>query len=221
METLEKVKQKFNVNINEKSPIFLKEQNRYEDLTVLFRELGFKVGAEIGVSKGRYSKFLLVKIPKLKLFCIDPYMAYNEYVEANREGGQETLNEHYEKAKGRLSKYDAIFVKKTSMEAVKDFEDESLDFVFIDGNHTFEYAVNDIAEWYKKVRKGGIVSGHDFWNSIEIEDKRLWIENPTPEERIKLCQVKEAVIGWTKANKIEPWFVLTGRRDKTWFWIKK
>ena len=49
------------------------------------------------------------------------------------------------------------------MDAVKDFADKSLDFVFIDGHHGYDYIKEDIREWSKKVRKGGIVSGHDYY----------------------------------------------------------
>ena len=48
------------------------------------------------------------------------------------------------------------------MKAIKDFEDNSLDFVYIDGNHDFVHFTNDMYWWSKKVRVGGIVSGHDY-----------------------------------------------------------
>jgi len=48
------------------------------------------------------------------------------------------------------------------MEAVEDFKDESLDFVYIDGHHGFRYVAEDLCEWTQKVKKGGIVSGHDY-----------------------------------------------------------
>jgi glycosyltransferase involved in cell wall biosynthesis len=48
------------------------------------------------------------------------------------------------------------------MQAVTDFADESLDFVYIDGNHQLKYVVEDIVEWTKKIKKGGIIAGHDY-----------------------------------------------------------
>ena len=103
------------------------------------------------------------------------------------------------------------------MQALEDFLDNSLDFVFIDANHTFEYVVNDIAEWSKKVRPGGIISGHDFLNSIDLKEKDVWGGAKTYIERLKLCQVKDAVLNWTKTNRINPWFITI---NKTWFWVK-
>jgi hypothetical protein len=104
------------------------------------------------------------------------------------------------------------------MDAVKDFKDESLDFAFIDGNHSFEYVINDIAEWSKKVRVGGIISGHDYWNSI---DTKPWAAVANPYERMRLCQVKDAVDGWTKAHLIKPWFIMTNDKCPSFFWVKE
>jgi len=220
METLEYIKTKFNVNLGQESPISIPNHNRFNDLPALFKELGFDVGAEIGVSKGRYSKWLCTKHRKLKLYCIDPWIAYDDYMERHGEKGQTMLNEEYEMAKQKLAPFRCELIRKTSMDAVKDFEDGSLDFVFIDGNHSFEYVIEDIVQWSKKVKKGGIISGHDLWNSIEMDDSQLWIKHPTPYEKIKLCQVKDAVMAWTKTNQIKPWFLLEGDGDKTWFWVK-
>ena len=93
------------------------------------------------------------------------------------------------------------------MDALKFFEDDSLDFVFIDGNHEFQQATNDIAEWSKKVRKGGIVSGHDF-----IRMKGLIHEQ---------IHTKDVVQGWAYAKHIKPWFIFVGDRCPSWFWIKE
>jgi predicted O-methyltransferase YrrM len=55
-------------------------------------------------------------------------------------------------------------MRKMSMEAVEEFEKESLDFVFIDSNHSFDYVMEDLIEWSKRVRKGGIISGDDYFH---------------------------------------------------------
>ena len=56
-------------------------------------------------------------------------------------------------------------LKMTSMEAVKKFENESIDFVFIDGSHEYEDIKNDIISWMPKVKKGGVLAGHDYYLS--------------------------------------------------------
>lgn len=194
-------------------------KDRFKDLPALFKEMGFKVGAEIGVSKGLYSKWLLSGVPGLKLYLIDPWIAYDEYVEHHNKADQPILEDCLETAHKRLKGKNVEFIRKTSMEAVKDFEDESLDFVFIDGNHTFEYVIEDIAKWSKKVKVGGIVSGHDYWNSIDLD--KVWAEADTLEGKLKLCQVKDAVDAWTKTNRINEWYIAKKDRCPSWFWIKK
>lgn len=195
METLNFIKNRFALDLNQKPPFILPiDKNR--GLCGLFNELGFKTGAEIGVRKGMFSKWLALKVKGLKLYCVDPYVSYEEYWEYR---DQKELDSICEQAHQRLRKLNCEFVKKFSMDAVKDFEDNSLDFVYIDANHAFEYVVNDIAEWSKKVRPGGVVSGHDYSDYM--------------------FEVKVAVDSWMKAKKINPWF-LTNDKHTSWFYVK-
>lgn len=53
-------------------------------------------------------------------------------------------------------------IRKPSVEASKQFEDESLDLVFIDASHEYKDVLDDINHWYPKVKKGGIIAGHDY-----------------------------------------------------------
>lgn len=126
-------------------------KNRIE-LARYFNKLGLKIGAEIGVSAGVNAENFCREIPGLTLYCVDSW----EGVKGEPR---------YQRAKIILQKYDVIFIRKASMEAVKNFEDDSLDFVFIDANHQFDFVMEDIIEWSKKVRLGGIVSGHDYYHS--------------------------------------------------------
>ena len=123
-------------------------------LARLFAQRGYKVGAEIGVAEGEYAQVLCGTIPGLKYYGIDSWP---------REGKlRNYIQARYELAKKRLEPYNATLIVKTSMEAVKDFENSSLDFVYIDASHQFDPVVYDIIEWTKKVRKGGVVAGHDY-----------------------------------------------------------
>lgn len=124
-------------------------RNRIE-LAKYFNELGFKTGAEIGVLFGYYSEVLQQNISGLKLYCIDNWEIGKTYPT-------------YKQAKERLAPYNCELIRKTSMDAVKLFDNETLDFVFIDGAHDYEHVKEDIEAWYKKVRVGGIVAGHDYY----------------------------------------------------------
>lgn len=153
----------------------IKNKNR-TDLAIMFGELGFKRGAEIGVRRGEYSETLCIHIKSLqKLYSVDPWDLVYEDPRSHSEG-KERQESYYQQAKARLSKYPVCeIVKKTSLEAVRDIPYESLDFVYIDGSHTFDYVMTDIIEWARRVRKGGIVSGddykfHRFGNVIQAVD---------------------------------------------------
>jgi len=179
-------------------------RNRRE-LAKYFNELGFKKGAEIGCASGEYSEFLFRSIPDLELWCIDSWTVYKE--ERRKQRAYQHIA-NYEFIKKRLAKYNAHIIKAFSMDAVKKFEDESLDFVFIDGNHSFDYVMEDIIEWSKKVRKGGIVSGHDYYH-------------------FRHSGVIEAVNAYTGAYGIK--FNITERNEAwkrfddgepSWWWVK-
>ena len=134
--------------------------NRIE-LAKHFAKLGFTHGAEIGVADGRYSEILCQEIPNLqKLYLVDPYAHYG-----NNWRSDDYQQKAYDKARERVYKYFAPeFLVATSLEVSRKIMDESLDFVFIDGAHDFDNVIIDIILWSKKVKKGGIVSGHDYYN---------------------------------------------------------
>jgi Methyltransferase domain len=141
-----------------------------DDLPAFFVEMGYKTGAEVGVYKGEFSKKLCEA--GLTLFAIDPWKIYKDY---NNPRGQSRLDAQYEHTKRLLSPYPkCTIIRKTSMEAVEDFEDESLDFVYIDANHEFRYIAEDISEWTKKVKKGGVVAGHDYFFVKSGTGAQIW-----------------------------------------------
>lgn len=64
----------------------------------------------------------------------------------------------------KLSKYkDKIqFIYKLSMDASGDIPDNSLDFIYIDGNHSYDAVMSDLKLYAPKLKLGGIIGGHDF-----------------------------------------------------------
>jgi hypothetical protein len=53
-------------------------------------------------------------------------------------------------------------IKQSSVVASERFEDASLDFVYIDGDHKYSAVQEDIAKWLPKIKKDGVIGGHDF-----------------------------------------------------------
>ena len=116
------------------------------------------VGAEIGVFKGDNALSILQTLPIKTLYLIDPYFTY--YVE---DGISKRISlEAYYVAKEKLNKFSQTkFIIKTSDEACKDIR-EPLDFLYIDGNHTYECVKRDITNYYPLIKPGGIIGGHDY-----------------------------------------------------------
>jgi hypothetical protein len=162
------------------------------------------VGAEIGVLKGEFTeKFLQAG---LKIYAIDPWMGFSG--QGRDQKLQETQNGYFAEAQRRLNNYpNCKIVRKTSMDALDDIPDSSLDFVYIDGDHNFRHVAEDIFEWSKKVRMGGIVSGHDYWNT-------------PPFAKNVICQVKAVVDAYVKLYEIKNLIILEGEKYPTWLWEK-
>ncbi len=189
----ERIRAKFHTKRGDNLPFTCWIETSRQQLAELFSELGYKLGAEIGVRQGLNSEALLKTIPGLKLICVDPWTPYARV----NQGRQDSFYRH---ALGRLSGLNAEIKRMTSMEAAKEVADGSLDFVYIDGLHTFDDVIMDLIEWSKKVRVGGIVSGHDFYFFYQ-------------------GGVVQAVSSFTAAHNITQWYI-TREIYPSWFWIK-
>ena len=173
------------------------------DLAKYFNEKGFTKGAEIGVADGRYSEILCQENKNLHLICIDLWCPY---IGNWRNNGYQ--DNAYEFAKNRLKDYNTTLLKSTSVEASLDVENDSLDFVFIDGCHSFNNAMLDIILWSDKVKKGGIVSGHDychFTNSGVVEAVNKYCE---------IHRIELNLIGRNQKN-------FKDDRQPCWWFVKK
>lgn len=138
---------------------------RYEVLNNILRAnkaLVHNVGAEIGVRHGETSEFLLHNNEDLVLYLVDPYVSYVDLLETIYSDVEQTGIKNA--AKLRLSSFGdrAIWRYKISTQAAKEIDDGSLDFVFIDANHQEKFVREDIYAWYPKLRRGGLLMGHDY-----------------------------------------------------------
>lgn len=203
-ESLTYIIDKWDLDIDQEMPIQIPNSNRVV-LAKLYAELGYRKGAEIGVASGGHSAVISKHNPKCEVFCIDSWVLYDglrDFKDSYRMCEFEIM------AHNRLNPLkNATIIKGLSMDVVKQFDDESLDFVYIDANHEWPYVTQDIFYWEKKVRPGGILAGHDY------DRKR---------RRDGLCQVKEVVHAYTEAFDVSPWFVM-GRPDRSqnWLWVKE
>lgn len=120
------------------------------------------IGLEIGCAEGETTKHLLSNFPSLKLYGIDPYQKYIDWNGYNLN--EDHMNRSFKLFEESIKKYKKrhILIQEYSDDVVSQFEDNSLDFIFIDGLHTYEQVLKDCRNYYSKVKSGGIFSGHDY-----------------------------------------------------------
>jgi len=174
---------------------------------------GYKVGAEIGVYKGAFTEKFCKE--SIYMYAIDPWIAFSGQGRSQKR--QERQDFLYEHTMRTLSPYkNCTIIRKTSMDALKLFRKKSLDFVYIDGDHFFTSVAQDICGWEQKVKPGGMVVGHDYFNT-------------GPVARNIVCHAGVVVDAYTKAFGINNWYIfgkmeqLITRDDKyhSWMWIKE
>lgn len=126
---------------------------------------------EVGSFKGRSASVMAVNIinskKDIKFYCVDTWQGSIEH-----QKGQDfedidvvdgTLLDVFKYNIRSVKNYINI-IQKESVEAVKEFQDQSLSFVFIDASHDYENVKQDINSWYPKIKKGGILAGHDWFD---------------------------------------------------------
>jgi hypothetical protein len=118
--------------------------------------------AEIGSYQGESTEIFCSHLATKKLYSIDPYLNGYDEKDIASVSPMDIVEKEFIK---RMSKFldtgKCIKLKMKSEDAINHVN-ELLDFVYIDGCHTYECAKFDIFHWYKKIKKGGYIGGHDF-----------------------------------------------------------
>lgn len=136
--------------------------------------------AEIGVWKGEFSSKILEIVGPKELNLIDPWKfekgkVYKNAKYGGKSNSQKVLDEVYNSVLKKFNSeihYGQVKIyRKSSEMAVDDFPDEYFDWIYIDGNHLYEFVKKDLELYTKKVRKGGYITGDDYtgegswWNN--------------------------------------------------------
>ncbi len=149
-----------------------------DELPSFFKSLGFTSGAEIGVDHGNFTEKFSNE--GLKMYAIDNWHKRSRL---------------YERVKLRFHNNKNVqIIKKTSMDAVLDFPPRSLDFVYIDADHRFPFIAQDLYYWYWRVKRGGIIAGHDYLDT-------------RPDSKNRSIQIESIVDAFVKAHFIENYWI--------------
>ena len=166
--------------------------------------------AEVGVFHGRLTSHLLAYVPNIKIYyMIDlwaPFEADSRYVQS---GDGSTLRDVDGVTKAfrsankvtEFARDKRIIMAGSSVQMASVLQDESLDMVFIDADHSYEGTMEDLEAWHPKVKPDGHIAGHDYGNPVG-----------------KKWEVKRAVLEFRKAHNITGELILDD--EYTWFMRK-
>lgn len=127
---------------------------------------------EVGCWKGRSAAFLGVEIhnseKNIKLDCVDTWMGSDEHFVVGGPCYEPMLVKNTEWLYNEFINNTKILnhiitpIRDFSVNAANLYEDNSLDFVYIDASHDYENVINDLKAWLPKIKVGGYIGGHDF-----------------------------------------------------------
>jgi methyltransferase family protein len=143
----------------------LETLNNRDELGAWLTQHGFEGQAvEIGALNGANARQWISTWGQGTLTLIDPWKSQDPGIYKERqdwtdfEACYKECTMLAEQFKGRI-----ILLRELSMNAVWQFDDKSLDCVYVDGNHAYEAAMADFCAWWPKLKSGGILGAHDYW----------------------------------------------------------
>lgn len=145
-----------------------------EILSQLSREGKLSV-IEIGTRYGQSLAYLATHFRVTKYIAVDPYIDYEEYSgdgfdEILRSTNADSIFEETRTLGGKLLGHRFKLLRHFSSDAVLLIEDEVADFIFVDGNHRYPFVLEDLENYWPKVRPGGYLCGHDFFMRSKLEN---------------------------------------------------
>lgn len=129
-------------------------------------------GVEVGVEKGEFSEVLLSHSNLLILYSVDSWKEFpKEGFDDPANLSQAEHDANKADCHERLGRFGdrSNMLHMLSNDAALLFKDDELDFVYIDADHRYEHVKEDVSTWYPKVKRGGIIAGHDYFNGEKYD----------------------------------------------------
>jgi len=170
-----------------------------ESLRDMLIDIPHAIGCEVGVYEGITTNRMLDMLPNIKrYYTVDTWDIYTLYdgtqfkkpKNPTRKSWHNSITNFFENTKN--NQHRIVSLRMPSTEAINHIEDESLDWVFIDANHQYEYIKENLEIWIPKVKQGGLVSGHDYGNPKETN--RNWGITKAVDEYVEEFVGKENLI---------------------------
>ena len=136
------------------------------ELGDLFTARGYELAFEIGVQRGEFADILLSRWPG-HLYMVDRWIhveGYQDVSNVTDEAHQDCMNDAL--AVCARHNHRGVCVKASSLEAAEKVPNGFLDAVYLDADHSKEGVLTDLKAWAPKVRKGGVIAGHDYLDGV-------------------------------------------------------
>lgn len=136
--------------------------SREEYLKEVFKIIGVNCDTiELGVLNGDFSQMILDNLKPDRLYLIDPFEINEQKYEGGLSTAYSTEND-YHSVLTRFEDDERVVVNKSySYDAVKGCK-RIFDFIYIDACHLYECVKQDLNDWFPKLKKGGLMCGHDY-----------------------------------------------------------
>ena len=144
--------------------------SREELLIKTLNERNYKVGVEVGTFEGTLAAHILNDWNGI-LYMVDVWRKLDgdEYEDAsNSDIESDVFKSAMRSIRGMEDR--GLMLRMKSTQAAHLFADESLDFIYIDANHKYEYVCEDLEVWWPKLKSGGLMSGHDYMHQIDWDN---------------------------------------------------
>ncbi len=166
-------------------------------------------GAEIGVKEGKFSERLLHYWRGELLYSIDPWREFGEDYRDIANVAQARHDAYHAETQARLARFGArsSILRLTSEEAAREIPEGSLDFAYLDAQHHYEAVKHDIALWWPKVKAGGLLAGHDYYDIREVAEDGVISVFEVKRAVDEFARETGAILFATTKDKRASWFV--------------
>jgi len=151
------------------------------------------VVAEVGVMRGEHAQLMIDNLCISRLHLVDAWAVCKDFYEPQRQ------SKHLRMVEKRFENNERVYIHVIdSVKGAEQFQDGSLDFVYIDADHSYQSVKTDIAAWLPKVKKGGIISGHDYDYALR----------PSVKEAVdEIFGIERVYHGYNEQDTLEDWWV--------------
>lgn len=167
---------------------------RAQSIAKLALKYDWRVGAELGVYAGHTTRHLLKTVPRLRMIAVDRWESIGASQKDKTTGLAPYSTAKMAAAEREFLKVQQDYpkrlrvIRRDTIDAALQVQDEELDFVFIDADHSTSAVICDILTWRTRVKPQGAVLGHDAdWPSVQAALDRLGLRRDYLPGNVWLC----------------------------------